>query len=59
MTWLDCDDVLAPEDVVVNSKIDDDDGVRNERLLKRRGNLWFYPDGSMYVYYRPTHWANI
>ena len=20
------------------------------------GNLWFFVDGSMYVYYRPTHW---
>jgi hypothetical protein len=24
--------------------------------LKRQGNLWYTPDGSMYVYYTPTHW---
>jgi hypothetical protein len=36
--------------------IDADTGdQRNEARLKRQGNLWFFPDGSMYVYYRPTH----
>ena len=44
------------EGVVVETKIDDADGVRNVRTLKRQGSLWFMPDGSMYVYYRPTHW---
>ena len=47
---------LAPEGVVLDTKIDDADGCRNEQRLKRAGNLWWYPDGSMYVYYRPTHW---
>ena len=46
----------APDDVVVRTKIDDDKGCRNDQNLKRMGNLWWYPDGSMYVYYRPTHW---
>ena len=46
---------LAPEGVVVRTKIDDANGVRNEGELKRRGRLWFLPDGSMYVYYTPTH----
>lgn len=48
-----------PEDQVVMTKIDDANGVRNETKLKRRGNLWFFPDGSMYVYYTPTHWKHI
>lgn len=39
---------------VVLTKINPPD--RNEQELKRMGNLWFVPDGSMYVYYRPTHW---
>lgn len=47
----------APENVEVNTKIDNERGVRNEQTLKRRGNLWWFPDGSMYVYYTPTHWA--
>lgn len=46
----------APEGVVVETKIDDNKGCRNEQKLKRQGRLWFYPDGSMYVYYTPTHW---
>lgn len=46
----------APEDIVVETKIDDQHGERNIQTLKRRGNLWWAPDGSMYVYYTPTHW---
>ena len=46
----------APDGVVVETKIDDWQGVRNEQTLKRQGNLWWTPDGKMYVYYRPTHW---
>lgn len=54
--WSDCSQVLPREGQVVNTKIDDGNGVRNEQTLKRQGRLWFYPDGSMYVYYTPTHW---
>lgn len=46
----------APEGVVVLTKIDDGRGERNVQELKRSGRLWFLPDGSMYVYYEPTHW---
>ncbi|WP_433673757.1 hypothetical protein [Microbacterium gorillae] len=24
--------------------------------LKRMGSLWFFADGSMYVYYTPAYW---
>jgi hypothetical protein len=48
----------APEDITVDTKIDDAAGVRNEQPLVRQGNLWFFPDRSMYVYYRPTHWRD-
>ncbi len=47
----------APENVVVRTKIHDQDGERNDQPLKRIGRLWFYPDSSMYVYYTPTHWT--
>jgi len=47
----------APEGVEVLTKIDDEEGVRNETSLVRRRRLWFFPDMSMYVYYEPTHWA--
>ena len=46
----------APEDVPVLTKIHDERGSRNEQPLKRRGRLWWFTDGSMYVYYTPTHW---
>ena len=45
-----------PENVVVDTKIDDAKGLRNEQQLKFSGNLWWFTDGSMYVYYTPTHW---
>ena len=47
---------LPPEGLIVETKIDDECGCRNEGSLYRRGKLWFLPDGSMYVYYTPTHW---
>lgn len=54
--WIDVREQLPPNGAVVNTKIDDAKGVRNVQRLKRSGNLWFVPDGSIYVYYEPTHW---
>jgi len=55
-TWVRIADVQPPDGKTVMTKIDDGKGPRNEQPLKRRGNLYWFPDGSMYVYYRPTHW---
>lgn len=49
----------APEGVTLMTKIDDANGERNIAPLRRSGRLWFYPDGSMYVYYTPTHWREL
>ncbi len=57
--WIECAKRLPPNREVVNTKIDDERGVRNEQPLKRLNRLWFFPDDSMYVYYTPTHWAAI
>lgn len=46
----------APEGVIIKTKVDDVNGVRNEQTLIKQGNLFFTPDKSMYVYYTPTHW---
>jgi hypothetical protein len=54
--WIECVTQLPPDGKVVMTKIDDDHGERNQCLLKRQGRLWFVEDGSMYVYYTPTHW---
>lgn len=52
-------EIEPTEGLVVDTRIDDEQGIRNEQPLKRIGNLWFHPDGSMYVYYTPTHWRLI
>ena len=49
----------APFNTPVMTKIHDDNGERNFQTLKKIGSLWFFPDGSMYVYYEPTHWASL
>jgi hypothetical protein len=54
--WNPTHQSLPDNGIVVETKIDDGNGVRNEQTLKRSNNLWFFPDGSMYVYYTPTHW---
>ncbi len=52
----------APLGRVVETKIDDGHGSRNETTLIARQRapgcrvMWFFPDESMYVYYEPTHW---
>jgi len=35
------------------------DSSGNEQTLKLSGNLWWFPDGSMYVYYTPKMWRYI
>ena len=47
------------ENLMVETKIDDGVFIRNQQPLYRCKNLWYVPDGSMYVYYTPTHWREI
>lgn len=54
--WIRTEDRLPKDREVVETKIEDSDGKRNEQDLMKAGGLWFFPDGSMYVYYTPTHW---
>lgn len=58
MEWIKCSERLPDIGEVVQTKIHNQGGERNVQSLKRGGNgrLWFFPDGSMYVYYLPTHW---
>lgn len=57
--WISCGLILPKNGEVVETKIDDSDGLRNVQKLKRQNNLWFHPSGNMYVYYKPTHWRVI
>lgn len=54
--WKKVKDELPTQDRVVDTKIDDKEGVRNEQQLKLIGSMWYNTDGKMYVYYTPTHW---
>ncbi len=54
--WIECEMRLPAAEEVVETKIHDAQGCRNETTLKLRGGRWFFADGSMYVYYNPTHW---
>jgi hypothetical protein len=57
--WIRVDSRLPDDGVVVDTKVDDEHGVRNETKRVRLGGLWWLPDGSMYVYYLPTHWRPV
>ena len=57
--WIEVSATLPPEGKRVETKIDDIYGCRNQQKLVRNGRLWFLADGSMYVYYTPTHWRKI
>lgn len=54
--WTLVSDALPTSHKIVETKIDDANGKRNEAKLKRIGRLWWTADGAMYVYYTPTHW---
>lgn len=54
--WMLVADRLPPAGIVVETKIDDGHGVRNEQPLIYKSGLWWFTDMSMYLYYVPTHW---
>ena len=57
--WIKTEEMLPDEEVVVETKVEDENGCSNVTKLKRYRNLWFLADGSMYVYYTPTHWRYV
>lgn len=54
--WTRTIDSLPPENVAVETKIDDHMGVRNRRELYLLKGLWYYPDSETYVFNEPMHW---
>lgn len=54
--WISTSEQLPPENQIVDTKIDDEKGLRNDCQLIFSNNLWWLPDKSMYIYYTPTHW---
>ena len=59
MNWIRTSNKLPLQGVLVSTKIDDHMGVRNVQSMILHGKLWFTADQAMYVYYTPTHWAEI
>lgn len=55
-SWIATSEQLPPENQIVDTKVEDEKGLRNEQQLIFSNNLWWLPDKSMYVYYTPTHW---
>jgi hypothetical protein len=58
----------APEGVEIMTRITDPDTgefwneqslVKRTRIPGETNPLFWFPDGSMYVYYTPTHWKPI
>lgn len=56
LDWISVTEKEPPHGLIVETKIRDERGCRNEQKLMRIGRLYYLPDGSMYVYYTPTHW---
>lgn len=54
--WVRTSFRLPPDEMEVATKIDDENGCRNEQTLVYYKGLWWLPDMSMHVYYTPTHW---
>ena len=52
MDWVKTVETLPPSGVVVETK---DSGGNTQKLI-REGNLWWFTDKSMYVYYIPVVW---
>ena len=52
LDWKKTADERPEEGVVVNTM----DSGGHEQTLRRSGNLWWFPVGSLYVYYTPQMW---
>lgn len=57
MNWNKTIDKLPIEGLCVNTKIEDEKGIRNECKIIFEKIMWWLIDRSMYVYYTPTHWS--
>jgi hypothetical protein len=53
--WNPTDTMLPPENTLVKTM----DSSGRVSTLQRIGNLWFVPDGGMYVYYTPISWRHL
>lgn len=57
--WIKVSELTPPENVIIETKIDNEDGCRNIQKLIYKYNLWFLSDKNIHVYYTLTHWRYI
>ena len=57
MRWIRTTDRLPDEKCLVETKIDDELGLRNQQKLRLHNCLFYSRDYQMHVYYTPTHWS--
>lgn len=56
--WIkNCKETPPPAKVEIETKIDDEKGIRNVGALIW-DRMWWIPGMEMYVYYTPTHWRS-
>jgi hypothetical protein len=53
--WVRTEEKLPPENLPVETMSESG----QHQILVRKNNLWFFEDGSMYVYYTPVSWKMI
>lgn len=57
--WIPVGAELPPIGVVVETKVDDADGVRSECLLGLNGYGWYEYGGNWFAVAIPTHWRHV
>jgi hypothetical protein len=57
--WISTHNMKPKDSRIVETKIDDEKGLRNEAELRYEKGRWFVPSMQVYVYYEPTHWREI
>jgi hypothetical protein len=57
--WILISRISPPVNEIVETKMDDCHGCRNNSKLIWGGKLWWTSDKAMYVYYTPTHWRKL
>lgn len=58
-SWNKTAATLPPMDTEIETKVDDEGGVRNRQRLVKINDYWFIPKESTCVYYTPTHWRYV
>lgn len=59
LEWTALSDYYPVENTAVDTKVEFDGKVTDEKRLERKGDLWFIPGTTLHCFYTPTHWKYI